>query len=632
MTYWQNALKQRIGRRRALAALGGSAAAAAFLAACGGDDDSSSTGAGTGSTGSSTGAGTGSDRSGLVSQPVDTTSQAKRGGTLKWYAPNEPAHFDVQLDQVAMNQHKNLVYGHYVNEKAGVLESPRFEEYVPEMMESWEVSPDGLEVSFKLRQGVKWHNKAPVNGRTLDAEDVIFSWDRHAEKGTDRSFLSNAANPNAPVLSVTSPDPQTIVWKLSEPVVFLLAALTPTQTGKPNIIPKETDSTFDIRSDMIGTGPFVLDNYSPTVGFTYRRHEEYWDSPWPFVDRVEVPIVSQYPQAVAQLRAGNIYSYAYSNTNTVQAEDVLPLKREVPDINIYASDPTATTVRSLVFGWLPNDANKPFKDERVRQAISMTWDRDAYVSAFTNADNFEAEGLPVNTYWNTALPSAYGGWWLDPRGSEFGENAKYFEFNIEEAKALLAAAGYPDGIEVTSSYIGGPQLGGDFQRQVGVTDEFANAAGIRVNTNVIDYTAQYLTSYRDANGKYDGWLYRAGGSPATDAIAYLSTLFHSKYGGPGFLGFDANGTGDGSGDPVLEGLLNKARIEADLDARRGLVHDIQRHLARAMYAIPHPPGDATIFYTAWDAVQNFMVYRGDRRGNVSAIHSWWLDDTKAPLA
>src|SRR5690606_25360074 len=230
------------------------------------------------------------------------------------------------------------------------------------MMESWEFSPDRLQVTFKLRKGVKWHNKPPVNGRDLDVQDVIFSWERHVAKGTDRSFLSNEVNPNAPVLSVTATDNDTIVWTLREPVVFLLAALTPTQTGKPNIIPKETDSTFDIRSDMIGTGPFMLDEYTPTVGFKYKRNPDYWDKDWPLVDELEVPIITQYPQPIAQLRAGGIYSCAYSNTATVQAEDLLPLKREVPEILLYASEPTATTVRSLVFGWLPTEENKPFKD------------------------------------------------------------------------------------------------------------------------------------------------------------------------------------------------------------------------------------------------------------------------------
>ena len=393
--YWHRILDSRVSRRRGMAAVGASAAAAAFLAACGGSDSGS---------GGKSDSGAG-DKSGLITKPVDTTKSAKKGGTLKFFTGAEPAHLDVQMDQVAMNQHKNMVYGHFVNDKAGVLKPPTYEEVVGEMMQSWEWSPDRLTLTFKMRDGVKWHNKAPVNGRVMDTEDVLFSWQRFATKGTDRSFLVNSANPNAPVLSVTAPDSKTIQFKLKEPVVFLLAALTPTQTGKPNIIPKETEKTFDIRQDMIGTGPFVLDKYTPTVGFTYKRNPDYWDKDFPLVDSVELPIVREYAQALAQLKAGNLHAYAYDTNNRVRNEDILPMKKEVPELKLYSAEPTATTVRSVVWGWPNTDANKPFKDERVRQAFSMTWDRDAYVSAFKNVDKFKADGLPVNAYWNTALPA-----------------------------------------------------------------------------------------------------------------------------------------------------------------------------------------------------------------------------------
>ena len=620
--YWQGVLDSRVSRRRGMAAVGAGAAGAAFLAACGGSDSSSG--------GSDTSGATG-DKSGLITKPADTTKSAKRGGTLKFFTGSEPAHLDVQLDQASMNQHKNMVYGHFVNEKAGILKPPSYEEHVGEMMQSWEWSPDRLQLTFKMRENVKWHNKPPVNGRVMDTDDIVNSWQRFAARGTDRSFLVNQANPDAPVLSVSATDAKTIVFKLKEPVVFLLAALTPTQTGKPNIIPKETDRGFDILQDMIGTGPFMLDKYTPTVGFTYKRHPEYWDKDFPLVDQIDAPILREYSQGLAQLKAGALHTYSYSPTDRVRNEDILPMKKEVPELKLYSAEPSATTVRSLVFGWLPSESNKPFKDERVRQAISMTWDRDAYVEAFKNTDRFKAEGLPVNSYWNTALPPAYGRWWLDPKGKDFGPNAKYFQRDIAEAKKLLAAAGYANGLDVTSSYIGGTQLGSDFQRQCSVTDEFAKEAGFRVKVNIIDYTSQYLSTYRDGNGKYEGWLYRAGGSPATDATAYFSTLFHSKYGGPGFLGFDAAGKGDFSGDPALESMLNKARVEMDADKRRSLVHDMQRHLAKAAYAIPHEPGDATIFYLAWPALQNFQVFQGDRRGTTAAVFSWWLDETQAPF-
>ncbi len=620
MSYWTAILDHRISRRHALAASGAMTASAAFLAACGGNDNKK------GAASSDN-----ADKSGLITKAADTSKQAKRGGVVKWFAPNEPAHLDVQMDQASMNQHKNLVYGHYVNEKPGVLKAPSYEEYVPELMESWEYSPDRLQVTFKLRQGVKWHNKSPVNGRVLDTEDIVFAWNRHAAKGADRAFLVNSVNPNAPVMSVTAPDSKTIVFKLQEPVVFLLAALTPTQTGKPVVVPKETESTFDIRQDMIGTGPWTLQKYTPTVGFTYKRNPDHWDKDTPLADELDVPIVPEYAAAMAQYKAGSIHSYAYSNTACVRAEDIVALKKSEPNIDVYSIEPTATTTRSLVFGWLPTDTNKYYKDERVRQAIAMSWDRDAYLSAFNNVDKFQADGLPVNTYYNTTLTPAYGRWFLDPKSKDFGPNSKYFQRDIAEAKKLLSAAGYPNGFETTSTYIGGPQLGADFQRQCGVTDQFTNEIGIKTKANLIDYTSQYLTSWRDANGKYEGMFYRAGGSPANDATAYMSTLFHSKYGGPGFLGFDAGGKGDGSGDPQLEAILNKARIEPDLEKRRALIFDMQRYLAKSMYAIPHPPGDASFFYTAWSAVQNFMVFQGDRRGAVSATHTWWLDDTKPPI-
>ena len=610
-SYWQSALQQRLTRRRALAATGAGTAAAALLAACGGSDS-----------------GGGGDKSGLISQPVDTTKQAKRGGTIRWFTGSEPAHLDVQLDQASMNQHKNMVYGHFVNEKAGYLKPPSFDDVSPEMMESWEWSGDRLQLTFRMRQNVKWHNKPPVNGRVMDTQDVLFSWERYAARGTDRRFLANSANPDAPVLSVTAPDARTIVFTLKEPVVFLLPALTPSQTGKPSIIPKETDSGFDIRQDMIGTGPFQLSKYSPTVGFTYARNPDYYEKDFPFADEVEVPIVREYAQALAQLKAGALFTYS-SGTSAVRGEDVIPFKRDVPQLRMYQNEPSGFSVRSLIFGWPPTEANKAFKDERVRQAVSMTWDREAYADAFNNASAFEAEGLPVKTYWNTVISAGSGAWWLDPRDKDFGPNAKFYQRDIAEAKKLLAAAGYPNGLDVTSSYIGGTQLGADFQRQVGVCDEFSKEAGFRPSANVIDYTSVYIPVYRDGGGKFDGWAYRAGGSPANDAAAYFSTLYHSRYGGPGFLGFDSAGRGDGSGDTALEALIERSRREVDTERRRSLIHDIQRHLAKAAYTIPHPPSDATSFYLAWPALGNFQVFQADRR---QTPYGWWVDATQPPLS
>ena len=80
---------------------------------------------------------------------------------------------------------------------------------------------------MKLRQGVKWHNKAPVNGRLLDIDDVLFSWKRFAAKNSGRINVANVANPEAPVLSITASDPKTLVMKLKEPLVYALGLFHP---------------------------------------------------------------------------------------------------------------------------------------------------------------------------------------------------------------------------------------------------------------------------------------------------------------------------------------------------------------------------------------------------------------------
>jgi peptide/nickel transport system substrate-binding protein len=234
----------------------------------------------------------------------------------------------------------------------------------------------------------------------------------------------------------------------------------------------------------------------------------------------------------------------------------------------------------------------------------------------------------METWWNTNLHSGAGAWWLDPQGEDFGPDAQWYQYNPDEAKALLSAAGYPDGFEITSMYIGGPQLGTEFQSTVQVCDEFAAQIGIKVNAKVIDYTAEYVPIIRDGFGKFEGWGYRAGGAPANDAVAYLTTVYHSKK-GQQFLGFDAAGNGDGSGDPEIDAMLDKAQGETDSDARRDIVFDIQRRLANKMYIVPHPPAEATRFYMAWPVIQNFQVFQGDRR---QPPFHWWLDETKAPLA
>jgi peptide/nickel transport system substrate-binding protein len=651
--YWTRTLNRRLGRRRALTLVGGSAAAAAFIAACGGDNNSSSTGGSTstGSTGSTGSASTGSTSTGtasgssgstsggstssgstgstgatsdLIFQPVDTAKQAKRGGTNKWFLGSEPNGFDVHIGGAPKNPPTNLVYSNLFAEKPGYLQEQDYSDYIPDIAKSWEWSPDGLQLTVKIQPNAKWHNKPPINGRAFDIEDLVFSWDRFAAKGRDRGGLANSVNPDAPILSFKATDAETAVITLKEPTVYLQALFSTKTVGKPIIIPKETDSTFDINADMIGTGPYELANYTPSVRMDFKRFPDYYEKDFAFIEEIDAPFLLEYAQAIAQFRAGNIYTYWNGNAR-VHQEDILQLKKDAPELLIYSNEPSGFSGNALDFGWLPA-GESPFRDERVRQAASMSWDRELYIDTLNNVQSLRDSGLPVETYWASSLSAGAGSWRLDPRSSDFGPNAKYYQHNVEEAKQLLAAAGYPNGLDVTSSYIPGPQLGTSYGDEAQILEDMLRQVGFRPTANLIDYSSEY-PNYRDKNGTYEGWLYIAGPTTADDAVGFLIWRF-TKAGGAGYLGFDVNGTGDGSGDPEVDSMLNKAKGEMDTDKRRAIVFDVQRYLAGKLYNVAKP-GEASYFTMAWPVLSNFNVNKGDRRGD---NYYAWLDDTKAPLA
>src|SRR5207244_7599159 len=140
-------------------------------------------------------------------------TQANPDGPTKDRSTADPGTMDAQQPIAPLNFPARHIYSTRVAEKPCYLEPEKFE-HGPDLMESWETSPDGLQITMKLRQGVKWHNKPPVNGRALDMDDVLFSWDRFARKSQGRLNVVNAVNPDAPVLSFAATDSKTVVVKL----------------------------------------------------------------------------------------------------------------------------------------------------------------------------------------------------------------------------------------------------------------------------------------------------------------------------------------------------------------------------------------------------------------------------------
>jgi ABC-type transport system substrate-binding protein len=216
---------------------------------------------------------------------------------------------------------------------------------------------------------------------------------------------------------------------------------------------------------------------------------------------------------------------------------------------------------------------------------------------------------------------------LDPKGKDFGPNAKYFRHDVAEARKLLTAAGYPNGFHTTSSYVTGPQLGGAPTR-IAVIDGFFREAGIIGEVNSIDYLKEYIPNYRDGKGQYEGWSYfgsDASAGESADTVDALANHYWSKSGSGPYKGFSTSGKNDQSGDRQVDALIEKARLERDTEKRRALVFDLQRYLAKTMYGLLGP-GIGSSFLVAWPCIGNFAVYQGARHN-----HRLWVDTTKPPL-
>jgi ABC-type transport system substrate-binding protein len=283
------------------------------------------------------------------------------------------------------------------------------------------------------------------------------------------------------------------------------------------------------------------------------------------------------------------------------------------------------------FGHLPVGGNK-FQDERVRQAVSMSWDRDLFILAKYNVDNFEAEGVPVRTGWNSHQANrdsfVGGGWFIDPQDKDFGPNSKYFKYDLAEAKKLMAAAGYPNGFDVTMHYPATPQynLSTDTEPMI----FFLQELGLNVIQDAIqDYTQGYIPNDRDASGNYEGIGIHSvtGGIPSVVSPTSALVAEHLPSSGVTFHGYDVNGQGDMSGDPGLISILSKARVERDVEARKKLVLDAQRYLGKAMHSLVFP-GGATGYSLAWPALQNYGVWHGVAPWETYQL---WMDETKAPF-
>ena len=238
----------------------------------------------------------------------------KRGGTLSlrtW----DPPHFDHILAH-AYKTHVVISFTHsrLLKHKAGPSVRPGAFPIEGDLAESWQQTNDTTYV-FKLKKGVRFHAKPPVNGRELTAEDVRYTYERIlTDKGSVNVSMYRA------IAKVEAVDKYTVRFTLKEPFAWFLDMIANPMAGA--IIAKECVEKFgDLKKPeaVIGTGPWMLDGYKPNVSITLVRNPTYFVAGLPYIDRVEMFVDEDNASRIAAFLGGK-YDLGWEFPGTIQPD------------------------------------------------------------------------------------------------------------------------------------------------------------------------------------------------------------------------------------------------------------------------------------------------------------------------
>jgi ABC-type transport system substrate-binding protein len=286
--------------------------------------------------------------------------------------------------------------------------------------------------------------------------------------------------------------------------------------------------------------------------------------------------------------------------------------------------PTTSNSERLYFGSAHPES--PFKDDRVRIAYMKTIDRDAFINVAYNKDKFETAGLPITTGWEGCFSfSVWDGWYVDPKSKDFGSNAKNFEYNIADAKALVEATGAKTPLEFTQNYAAPAPTSFPaiyYTRADVYMGMVENSGVFKMNRNLMSWQSEWNTPrYRFSKGNFNGTSW---GPDVTGGDATYNAFFFYNTKGTAYWGADAK----------LEQLTVDARREFDEKKRIGIVHEIQRYNGGKMYN--EKIGGGSGFFLMWPVVRNVLTSRNGTNWMDIEIFAnsglkSFLDPSQAPL-
>jgi len=369
-------------------------------------------------------------------------------------------------------------------------------EIVPCLAESWEISEDGLVYTFHLRENVAFQN-----GRIMTMEDVLFSFDRMLNPETASTRLSLFQDT---IQSYRALDSNTLEIALGSPFSPFLAEMA---NRTPIIAPESVDSSNELM-EWIGTGPFKLVEWTRGESLYFESHDQYWIEGVPYVDAVRVILMTDETARLAALRTGEIdYMVDFNAKDVATARSGGFGEMTV----MQANDPH--------WYWMyinTRDPQGPLADVRVRQAIAYAIDKDDYVAAMTFGT-----GVPSNQAYP---PGSF--WYLDVEDP-------YRDADLDKARELLAAAGYPEGF--STNLVVASQFRMDLQAEI--LQSQLSKVGIEVEIEAYDWAGamEHWRNYdyglsvmvwvaqADPDTSYNPWVTDAGLTWA--AGGYSSDLY-----------------------------------------------------------------------------------------------------------
>jgi peptide/nickel transport system substrate-binding protein len=367
----------------------------------------------------------------------------------------------------------------YHNVFEGLVRFDAAGEIVPALATEWQVSDDGLEWTFTLRPGVRFHD-----GSEFTVDDVIAKFERAMDPDSGHT---NPAYYQAIEAVESAQDGAAVTFRLERPSRSLLYNL-----ARPDSIIYPAGSHETQRTRPVGTGPFRFAQYVEGSEVRLERFEDYHQEGLPYLDEVVFRIISDANARFAALQAGDIHFMAQLAPEQYQLADANP--------DLKASVGAATAEITVAM----NNAREPFDDLRVRQAITHAIDKDGIVQGV-----MFGLGTPIGTH-------------MTPAEAYYVDLTDTYPYDPERARALLAEAGYADGFTIDFEL---PEPYTIERRSGEVVAQQLREVGITVNLSVVEWGTWIERIFLGAD--YDMTI--IGHSEPRDINVYGNPNYYYRY-------------------------------------------------------------------------------------------------------